>query len=256
MWLQLARMRFIELYVESRLHSLFLITGKMVRFSFFFVFIVALLTKTEQLVGFSLFQVLVFYMTFNFIDIISQFFFRGVYTIGNLINRGQLDLFLTQPVNVLLRIFSDFIDILDLTTLIPVTIVLGLVITRIETPITLVNFSIYILLLLNAFLLAAAIHTIILAFSVIAQEIYSQIWVYRDLMGMARFPTDIYSQVIQFALTFILPVTVMVTFPTKALIGILSPVWIIGSFLITLIFLSLSIWFWHLALKKYSSISI
>lgn len=248
-------MRFQEYYIESRLHSLFLISGKLVRFLFFFIFIIALLTKTQTLAGFSLYQTLLFFMTFNLIDITSQFFFRATYSIGWMINKGEIDFILTQPINSLFRIVSDVIDLLDLATLLPVMAVLGIVITRLETPITSANFISYLLLCFNALLIAFSIHVAIIALSILTQEISSEIWIYRDLMTMVRFPVDIYSRPIQFALTFLIPIAVMVSFPAKVLLGVLSWQWIILALLIGAMSFLSSIKFWHFALKKYSSIS-
>src|SRR3990167_4284426 len=108
-WWQLAKIRFRQLYIESRLDSVFLVSGKLVRFTFFLIFIISLLTNTRQLAGYSLYQTLLFFMTFNLVDISTQFLLRGTYNIQGMINSGSLDLYLTQPANVLFRIFSDLI---------------------------------------------------------------------------------------------------------------------------------------------------
>lgn len=254
-WLRLSKMRFREFYIESRLNSLFLISGKLVRFSFFLIFIIALLMQARQLAGFGLHQTLLFFMTFNLVDITSQFLLRGTYAVRSMIDGGQIDLFLTQPVNTLFRIASDIIDLLDLATLIPVLVVLGIVIAKLETPITVGGFLIYLVLCLNALLIAFSIHVAIIALSIITQEISSQIWVYRDLMTMGRFPVDIYSANIQFVLTFIIPIAVMISFPAKVLIGVLSGQWVIVSFIIGAAFLFASLKFWQYALKNYTSVS-
>lgn len=254
-WFRLAKMRFRELYIESRISSLFLISGKLVRFSFFLIFIVALLSQAQSLAGFNLNEVLLFYMTFNLIDITIQFLLRGAYSVKQLVDRGQFDLFLTQPVNTLFRIASDIIDLLDLATLVPVLAALGIIIARLETIITPVGLFLYLALCLNALLIALAIHIFVISLSVMTQEISSQIWIYRDLMTMGRFPVDIYARSIQFVLTFIIPIAIMISFPAKVLIGVLSIQWIAAGFIISLIFFSISLFIWKLALKNYSSIS-
>lgn len=248
-------MRFRELYFESRLNSLFLILGKVVRFAFFLIFLIALLGKTQTLAGFDLNQILLFYMTFNLIDITSQFFLRGTYAVRSLIDRGQVDLFLTQPVNALFRIASDIVDLLDFLTLIPVLVLLGIVIIKLGALITLGNFLLYLLLCLNALLIAATIHILVISLSLLTQEVSSGIWIYRDLMTMGRFPVDIYSRSLQLVLTFLIPIAVMVSFPAKALIGMLSAGWVITSFAIGAVFFAASLRFWHHALKNYTSIS-
>jgi ABC-2 type transport system permease protein len=248
-------MRFRELYLESRLNSTFLLSGKLIRFTLFLVFIIALLSKTKEIAGFSLYQTLLFFMTFNLIDITSQFLLRGTYSIWALLNLGRLDLFLTQPINALFRIFSDLLDVLDLFTLIPVFIILALIMSRLDFQIGITSLLLYLVLCVNALIIATAIHVFILSISILTQEISSQIWVYRDLMAMARFPTDIYSKPLQLVMTFIVPIAVMVTFPAKALLGILTGSWILAGFVISAVVFYLSIKFWHFALRNYSSVS-
>jgi len=194
-------------------------------------------------------------MTFNLVDITSQFLFRGAYSIQWNINKGQFDLSLTQPINVLFRMAFDIIDLLDLATLLPVLAVLGFVITRLSNQITPSSFLLYLLLCLNALLISLAIHIFVISFSILTQEVTSEIWIYRDLMNMARFPIDIYSKSVQFILTYLLPIAVMVTFPTKVLLGVLSFEWVIGALAIGAVFLLASLAFWQFALKNYTSIS-
>lgn len=254
-WWQLAKIRFRQLYLESRLDSIFLVSAKLVRFTFFFIFIVALLTNTKQLAGYQLYETLLFFMTFNLVDISTQFLLRGTYNIQGMINSGLLDHFLTQPINALFRIFSDLIDLLDLATLIPVTAVLVLVIIRLDTPISSVHLMWYLILCANGILIATSIHIFIVAMSILTQEVSSQIWIYRDLMTMGRFPIDIYSQALQVILTIIIPIAVMVSFPAKIIIGILSANLVLLAFTISLIFFISSLAFWRFALKNYTSIS-
>lgn len=254
-WWRLAQIRFKQLYLESRLDSIFLMSGKLVRFTFFLIFIVSLLSSTKELAGYSFYQTLLFFMTFNLVDITTQFLLRGTYNIQGMINNGSLDLFLTQPVNVLFRVFSDLIDLIDLATLVPVISILAVVILRLETPIGPEHLLFYLLLCVNGILIATSIHIFIIGMSTLTQEISSQIWIYRDLMTMGRFPVDIYSQTLQITLTFVVPIAVMVSFPAKVLLGVLQPSWIIGSFVIGLLFFAASLRFWRFALKNYTSIS-
>ncbi|OGD85583.1 hypothetical protein A2164_04180 [Candidatus Curtissbacteria bacterium RBG_13_35_7] len=173
-----------------------------------------------------------------------------------MINKGEIDFILTQPINSLFRIVSHIIDLVDLATLVPVLAVLGIVIARLGTNVTFANFIFYLFLCLNALLIAFAIHVSIIALSILTQEFSTEIWIYRDLMTMARFPMDIYSPSIQFALTFIIPIAVMVSFPAKVLLGVLSWQWVAVAFGIGIISFMISIRFWHFALKRYSSISM
>lgn len=70
-----------------------------------------------------------------------------------------------------------------------------------------------------------------------------------------RFPIGVFNGAIRFALTFIVPIAFMTTFPAAALIGKLQPqyVWL-GAALAVALF-SASVWFWRFALRHYTSAS-
>ncbi len=113
----------------------------------------------------------------------------------------------------------------------------------------------YIFLILIGFAIALSFHILVLSLGVVTTEIDHAIMVYRDIAAMGRMPIDIYIEPIRGFLTFIIPVGIMMTFPTKSLLGLLSPFNIIYAllFAIFLFFISLRVWSW--SLKQYSSAS-
>ena len=253
-WLLMAKMNLAEQF-SSRINFATIISGKLVRMGFVFVFLIALFSHTKSLAGFSLTQTLLFFMTFNLVDILAQLFLRGIYWIRFLIIEGELDFVLAAPINPLFRIATRATDFWDLTTLIPTFAILGLLITRLETELTLLNLLLYFALVLVGFVIAFAIHVVVASVAVYTQEVDNLIWIYRDLMTMGRFPVDIYAAPVKFILTFIIPVAVMTSFPAKALIGVLSPQFIMLAFLIAGIFLWGSLRIWKFSLKYYTSAS-
>jgi ABC-2 type transport system permease protein len=87
------------------------------------------------------------------------------------------------------------------------------------------------------------------------QELENTIWIYRDLMTLGRFPSDIYSTPMQGVLTFIVPVAVMVSFPAKALLGKLTPLWLLHALLMAATSMAASLFFWRFATRRYTSVS-
>ncbi|MCL4387002.1 ABC transporter permease, partial [Patescibacteria group bacterium] len=114
----------------------------------------------------------------------------GIYVTRFLVREGALDNVLTKPINPLFRLASHTIDFLDLLTLIPVVGILIYVISKIDN-ITLTGIILYLLLCSLGLVIAMAIHIVIAALAVATQEIDNEIWIYRDLMTMGRFPIDI-----------------------------------------------------------------
>jgi len=253
-WLLMAKMNLAE-QVSSRINFVSLVLGKFVRMGFVFGFLIALFTHTQNLAGFTLTQTLLFFMTFNLVDILAQLFLRGIYWIRRLVIQGDLDLILTAPVNPLFRISARTTDFLDMTTLVPTITILVLVISRLNSGLTIFNLILYVMLIFVGFIIAFSIHVIAASVAVFTQEVDNLIWIYRDLMTMGRFPIDIYAAPVKLILTFVIPVAVMTSFPTKVLLGILSPQSIILAFIIAGVFLVGSLKLWNFSLRYYTSAS-
>jgi len=232
---------------------LFLI-GKIIRFLLFFVFLFAVLGSAKNLAGFSPKQVILFFLVFNLVDITVQFLFRGVYVFRPLVVSGNYDLDLLKPLPSFFRPIFGWTDILDGITLLPLWgyflwFGLGNGVFNFR------DFFLFLLLFISSLVLAFAFHLFVCSVCVLTTEIDHLVWVYRDLTNMARFPTDIYTKGIQFILTFTIPVVILITVPAKALMGLLSWQGILGSFLLSGLFLWFSLKFWHYALFQYSSAS-
>lgn len=257
-WWKLAQMAFLMQFA-NRWSSLGWLGGKMVRFIFFLVFLTAIFKHISTVAGYSLQEVALFFLTFNVVDIIAQLFFRGLYMIGRDIREGDMDFYLIQPINPLFRISSNLIDFLDFLTLIPVLILTGILLPKLLGPISNLELFLHILLYLclcvNGVLIAFSIHVLIASLTVRTQQMESTIWLYRDVVSLGRFPVDVYSEGLRFILTFGFPIAVMVSYPSKALIGILSLEKIIFAFILAFSLSILSHQVWKAALKHYCSVS-
>src|SRR3990167_2935322 len=97
----------------SRFGAILFVIGKLIRFSFFLFFLLIIVSRTNAIIGYTLWQVILFYITFNIIDSLAQFFLREVYRFRNYVVSGDFDYFLTKPVPVLLRLLFGGSDILD-----------------------------------------------------------------------------------------------------------------------------------------------
>lgn len=253
-WLMVAS-RAAQSQLLTGIAGILFIIGKIVRFLLFFVFLFAVLSSSQTLAGYSREQVILFFLVFNLVDISIQFLFRGVYVFRPLVVSGNYDLDLLKPLPSFFRPLFGWTDILDFITLVPL---LGYFLWFIFAHQLFSGFAdlvLFFLLLFNALLIAFAFHLFVCAVCVLTTEIDHLVWVYRDLTSMARFPTDIYQRGIQAILTFTIPVVILITVPAKALLGLLSWQWVIFSFLISGVFLFLSLRFWKFALKQYSSAS-
>jgi len=229
------------------------LTGKIFRFSFFFLFIYFLLKGTGQIAGYSSDQIIFFFLTFNIIEVVTQFLFREVYKFRSMIIKGDFDLVLVKPFNSLFRVLMGGADIIDLITIPPLVILT--VIYGISFHPALAEVLIYLALLMNGFLIATAFHITILAFAIITLEIDHAVMIYRDITSLGKFPVDIYKEPLKGLLTYLVPVGIMVGLPAKAIMGLITPVGIIIAVLIGVLSMFFALRFWNFALTKYTSAS-
>lgn len=240
--------------LASRGGAVLLLAGKILRVGLFLVFLGFLFQGAKTLAGYSREQIIFFYLSFNLIDTLAQFFFREVYRFRQLVVSGNFDFVLLKPVNSLLRILLGGADILDLIMLIILLILTGSFASQNFS----VNFSqifLYFLLIINGLVIAAAFHIAVLGVGIITTSIDHLVMIYRDLTSMLRIPVDLYVDPVRFLLTFVLPLGLMITIPSKALLGLLDLNWILISLFFGAASLFLSLKFWRFSLRKYSSAS-
>lgn len=243
-----------QIALISRFSAFIFILAKFLRFSFFILFIFIVISKTKTIAGYNFWQVIVFYATFNLLDTMTQFFLREVYRFRAYVLRGFFDYILVKPISPLFRSLFGGSDILDLPMLVLSFMLIVFAVTNTDSY-SLEKILLYAFLIANGFIIALGFHILVLALGVITTEVDNSIMLYRDLTTMGRLPVDVYKEPIRGIVTFVIPIGIMMTFPVKALLGLLSVVPIIISFLIGVIFLFLSFKLWRFSLKHYSSIS-
>lgn len=240
--------------LTNRFNAAIFLTGKIMRFTLFTLFLFTLFTNTSALAQYSFHQTLLFYLTFNLIDTTAQLFFREVYRFRSLVVSGDFDLVLVKPMNPLFRALAGGADPLDLIMLGPYITLIGYVMFSLDG-VTFLHIILYILFLINGLLIAAGFHVLVLSLAVITTEIDHAIMIYRDLTSMGRIPVDIYREPIRSILMFVLPVGLMMTVPAKVFMGLFEAQFLILALFLGLLFFSLSIRVWHWSITKYSSAS-
>lgn len=239
--------------LSQRLGASVFLLGKLLRFGFFLVFIVFLIRGASSLAGYNLNQVVFFFLTFNFVDVVAQFLFREVYRFRNLVVTGSFDMVLAKPISPLFRSLMGGADVLDLMTIPPLAIAICFVgRTLTPTPLEIVFF---LLLIINGLLIATAFHIAVISLGIITLEIDHTIMIYRDLTNLGRLPVDIYREPLKGVLTYLIPVGIMITLPAKALMGLVTPLGVLTSFFLGAGAIFVSIKFWNFALTRYTSAS-
>lgn len=242
-----------SIVLGQRLALITFLIGKTFRFIIFFGFLFFLLKGTGNLAGYTSDQIIFFYLSFNFIDVMVQFLYREVYKFRSMIIKGDFDLVLVKPISSLFRVLMGGADVIDLITIPPLIILLFVYGARLHP--SFMGVIGYLALMANGFLIATAFSISILALAIITLEIDHAIMIYRDLTNLGKLPVDIYKEPLKAFITYLIPVGVMMTLPAKKLMGLTSPWEILVAFLVGIISLILAGKFWKYALTKYTSAS-
>jgi len=232
----------IKSLLQERLGIVLFTLGKIIRFAMFFFFIYILVAKTSTLKGYTTNQVIIFYLSFNLVDTLSQLLFREVYRFRELVVTGELDGVLIKPYHPFLRVLVGGVDFLDAILLGPY-IALTVYFISISTGITLTSLFTYILLLMNALAITVGFHIAVLALGIVTTNVDHSIMIYRDVTSLG----------LRWIFTFLLPVGIMMSFPSQSLFGLLSIQGIISAFVVSTGFITCSLFFWRYALRKYQS---
>ncbi len=253
-WIIVAKNSLQETFVNRWSNVLF-ITGKLLRLVMALFFLWLIQTNVKQFGAYSSQELVIFFLTYHWIDLLSQVFFRGVYMFRQQVVNGEFDLTLVKPIHPLFQALTGKPDINDAIFLIPSMIATYVIIQRLGITFELNDMLWFGVLFLNGFLIATALHIWVLIIGILTTAVDGIIWLYRDLLELGQFPISVYREPMRFLLFFFVPIGLMTTIPAEILTNH-NP-----SFSLPIVFgagisffvVTLKAWGW--ALKRYSSAS-
>ena len=251
-WVLMSRNALLVVLSQRFMFIIFLL-AKIIRYSFFISFLYFVVKGTNTIAGYDLNQVILIYLTFTFIDIASQFLFREVYRFRPLIISGDFDLVLVKPVSALFRVLMGGADIIDFVLIPPIIFAIWFIGAKMDP--SFIQVILYVLLLANGLLIATGFYILVLSFGILTFEVDHTAMIFRDMASLGRLPIEVYRQPLRSFLTFLIPLGVMITLPSRVLMGIISPLSVVGSCALGIVFLYFSTKIWSFALTKYTSAS-
>ncbi len=252
-WIQLTRLAF-STYLSNRMDSGSYLVGKIIRFAFFWLMIVSIFRFTETMAGYTQYEVLLFFLTFNIVDVLSQAFFRGIYFFKKDIIKGTFDFALSKPNNALFFALFRMSDLLDFLFLIPIFGLLIFVLAHIPN-VTLISLLLYSVFIVIGLIIQLGIHIFAAALTLRTLDSDNLVWLHRETIGIGRFPPEILSHTLQVIFTYIVPIIIAVAFPVKALLHELTSYDSIVACGVAVLFVYGSLLLWKHNLKHYSSAS-
>ncbi len=243
-----------QIVLISKGSAALFVFAKVIRVGLFLVFLALVIVRTKAIGGYTIWEAILFYMTFNLLDSLTQFFFREVYRFRTYVVKGFFDYILLMPISALFRSLFGGSDILDIILIFISIGFISFIGFHIQG-ITFLGIVLYLALFLNAFFIAMSFHIFVLSLGLLTTEVDNTIFLYRDLANMGRIPITIYQEPIRSILMFVIPVGILMTVPVQALIGSLSVGIALFAFMLGVGAIVFSYQFWRYALKQYSSVS-
>lgn len=217
----------------------------------------AIYSQVDSIGGWNRGQTTIFLGTFSLLNAINMtIYFFGVISIPGKIKSGELDHYLTKPVNTLLRITFENINLgsAPLILLSIGIIAYGVSLTGIVLSAgILLLYIFYILLMVVLYYNMEVIIRTIPFFVISAASI-------EHLEGAAfdlcmRVPGVLFNGIFKVLFYFILPYGIMATVPTQIITNSASEITILLSAITVCVFTVFTQWFWKLGLKHYKSAS-
>jgi len=255
LFFKLAKLRIIN-QMEYRFSFFFLVLGKILQLAFALIFFGVIYLKVDTIAGWSFPQVLMLFAIYNFVDLVASMLFSKnlFWGLPGLIEQGDLDIFLTKPINIQFLVsFNDF-DVMELVSLIPALLLLGFSFSILPIQISIISFVAFFIFVITSLIFIYSVSLIIGSLSVWTIRLYVGN-LFDSLTKMVRIPGDFYKGVVKFILYYLFPIVVISTVPAKALFGVLDIQYMVFILLFTSILFIISTRFFKYALKKYSSAS-
>ncbi len=260
-----SNLRFITALIRMKLSKLMVF-----RLSFFGAFFVdgslfliqvlfyqAIYSKVDTIGGWSTPEMIIFIGTFSLINALNMLvFFFGTNDIPNKIRSGDLDHYLTKPVNPLLRLSFESVDPGSIPLAIASIFLILYGVKQLEIEVTFIRFAAYFIFVLLMTLLWYDLQMIVRTipfFTISANNIARMGDTVLELC--LKVPGTLFKGVYKVIFYFFVPYGIMATFPTELIAGKLTfPELIYGCFIIVL-FTIFTLWFWSFGLKHYKSAS-
>jgi ABC-2 type transport system permease protein len=213
-------------------------------------------TNVRQVAGWDLDRMLVLTGTFLIAEGLSSALIqRNMQRLADMINKGELDFVLTRPISSQYLVSVRYVDFGDLpTSVIGLAYVLfGL--GRLGVAPDPLQVGAYVLLLVCGLISLYAIWFMSVTLVLWTGRINNISMVMGPIIEMARVPSDVYRGLARPLMAYVLPVAVIATLPSQALLGVLDPGMAPYQVALAAGLLWLSHRFWQFSLRRYTSAS-
>lgn len=217
----------------------------------------AIYSQVDSIGGWNKGQMIIFVGTFSLLNAINMtIYFFGVIGIPGKIKSGELDHYLTKPINPLLRITFENINLGSAPLIFFSLGIISYGLHLTEIIITVETALLYTLFILLMAILLYDMEVIIRTIPFFVTSATSIEKLEGATMDLCmRVPGVLFNGIFKVLFYFILPYGIMATIPTQILTSSISDTMIVMPAIIVMFFTVFTQWFWLFGLKHYKSAS-
>lgn len=217
----------------------------------------AIYTQVDSIGGWGIGQMTIFLGTFSLINAINMtVYFFGVSGIPGKIRSGDLDHYLTKPVNALFRITFEEINVGSAPLILLSIGIIAYGISLQDITVNTGTIILYILFIVLMVILFFDMEVIIrtIPFFVISATSIERLESAALELCM-RVPGVLFNGIFKILFYFILPYGIMATIPAQIITNSVSGISIAASAVVVVVFTVFTQWFWRFGLTHYKSAS-
>jgi len=220
------------------------------------IWIYMLTYKTKSVFGWSRAELIILAVCYVVIIAIFHLLFsRNFERLARIIDRGQLDALLLKPVDSQFLISVWIIRYANFFRIAMGIGFLAFLINNLHITISALNVVGFLVLIIFGLVLLYSLWFIFSTFLIWFPQLTNLVDFLYTINGMSRYPTEMIKTLPFYLLPVLIPFTITIVTPTKALLGRILAGDVVGLILITFTLFYFSRVFWKFALRYYTSAS-
>lgn len=226
--------------------------GTIVKMIVSIIFFQSIFSQVREIGGWNFHQVITLQGTYFFIEAVAwATYIRGFNRISRFVENGDLDIFLTKPINLRTFFIYRYIDIFF--SLPQILIGIGLMIYGMGfNTQSIFLFPQFLVLLISAFIIHYSLIVILstINFFHIVPHTY---YLFSEVSKLGQYPIEIYKGAIRLILSIIVPIAFIYTIPAQSLFSEWSSVYLFYSPIMAICFFVISKAIWQRGINRYES---
>lgn len=243
-------------YLEQRVSTFGFLILKIANLALMLLFIGIYFSHTKDIFGWTKYQVIFLTGIFQIVSsLFSGFFLRSINFIPSYVQHGELDNFLTKPINSQFYLSLRLNRMPDLISALSGLVVVLYALAKLNLVYSLMGWIVLFISLILGLAIWYGLYFSLATLAIWMGRFASLPDLYYIMYEPLAVPINILGKSTSFVLTFIIPLGFIITVPISVFLNKSPWFFIIGGLAFALFSVGFSSWFWNFSLRHYTSAS-